>query len=188
IKNKHNFGTPKTIRWLNRFNNYNFKVIYREGDKMQIPDALSRAAIEEKPNCKNKNKDYDKLVLGLHKKFHHRKNIKSALKDKGINLPKEKLRVILKKCKDCMKYDPKRMISGKHIQTYYPCEVMSCDLMEVKRGKRIISIIDYFSRKINSRVINTKEPKKIIKFLTHMHSVIPIRTLLTDNGGEFKNK
>ncbi|KAF7698518.1 Retrovirus-related Pol polyprotein from transposon [Cucumispora dikerogammari] len=98
IKNKHNFGTPRIIRWLNRFNNKNFKVIYRESDKMQIPDALSRAAIEEKLNFENKNKDYNKLVLDLHKKLHHRKNIESALKDKRINFPKEKLRVILKKC------------------------------------------------------------------------------------------
>ena len=186
IKKKHNFGTPRITRWLSRFNNFNFKVLYREGNNMQVPDALSRS--QEHNKLSLNLEDRDKRVLDIHMEYHHRKDIVDILSKKGIDMKKGELRRILKNCRECLEHEGKRVITGEHVLTSYPGEVMACDLMEIKQGKRIINAIDYFSRKLFSKVIEAKDPHKVIEFLSKIHKEIQIKTLLTDNGKEFNNK
>ncbi|KAF7685982.1 Retrovirus-related Pol polyprotein from transposon TNT 1-94 [Cucumispora dikerogammari] len=64
---------------------------------------------------------------------------------------------------------------------------MACDLMEIRLGMRILNAIDYCSRELYSKIIDTKNPHKVIEFHSKVHKEIQIKILLTDNGREFNN-
>jgi IS30 family transposase len=61
------------------------------------------------------------------------------------------------------------------------------DLLELKRGDRLIVAVDYFSRKLFAQTIETKECVKIVKFLEYLYAIFPFKEMITDNGKEFDN-
>lgn len=48
--------------------------------------------------------------------------------------------------------------------------------------------MDYFTRKMFGRHLQSKESRKILQFIKEIHLELPIKTLITDNGREFNNK
>lgn len=182
LKSKHLFGTKRITRWIERFNNFNFKTYYKQGNLLQTADALSRS-IKEIDTQELREK-----VLGIHKNFMHRKSITKELREAGINITSELLQKILKECEICECYDAKRITKAGFIHTNSPGELVSGDILELERGKLIINIIDYFSRYLFSKVLVKKDSKEIIKLLERVNSKIGIKKLQLDNGREFRNK
>lgn len=69
-----------------------------------------------------------------------------------------------------------------------PGERIGIDMMEIKNNDYIIVAIDYFTRKIFAKSVNSKEAGKIVNFLDQIYSVMKFETLLSDNGREFDNQ
>jgi hypothetical protein len=64
---------------------------------------------------------------------------------------------------------------------------MGMDLLELVAGEKILTAIDYFSRKAFAMIVKSKEPNKVLKYLDKIFLELPFKTLITDNGGEFRN-
>ena len=133
------------------------------------------------------DKSLEKTLLDYHVQLNHRKSIKEDLRKLKIEVSQQKLHNILEKCIKCAQRDKKGNKHGGYIHIKYPGETVSCDLLELTRVRIIINLIDFFSRKLFSKYINGKNVEQIIEFLDKVHKELNIRTLLTDNGTEFKN-
>ncbi|KAG0420324.1 Gag-Pol polyprotein, partial [Dictyocoela roeselum] len=72
--------------------------------------------------------------------------------------------------------------------TSFPGERVAFDILEIKKNDLILLGIDYFTRKVFGKAINSKCSEKILEFIKCVHGEFPMKTLLTDNGGEFNNE
>lgn len=187
IQTKHNFGSARTERWRDRLSKFNFKVCFRPGAEMIVPDAISRSLPLVLEGGRN-NEELKKIVLDIHIEKSHRKDISKDLKSRFISVSQSMVNSILESCLECKRFDAKKYTKGDFIKTYEPGELVGCDLLEITPKTRIVNLIDYFTRKLYSCIITTKDPWKIVQFLERVKKELNIKTLLTDNGGEFINK
>lgn len=182
IKEKHLFGTARIVRWQERLDKFTFKVIYRAGKEMHVSDALSKSLGEVKEEI---NKEE---ILRLHGKWMHRKSIKQDLQNKGILITNEKLREVLDDCRTCKEYEGKRVTSGNFVETDNPGQIVSCDIMEITRGRMILNFIDYFSRFGFSFILGRKDPNKILDCIKQVNKELKIGNLKTVCGLNSKTK
>ncbi|KAI5164558.1 hypothetical protein NEAUS03_2518, partial [Nematocida ausubeli] len=131
--------------------------------------------------------DIETLVLSKHAEWDHRKAIRKELSDSQIRVTDRKLKRILEKCRVCLERDNKYVRTRKHIETSKPGELMGIDLMQYA-NEYIIVMIDYFSRKIFTKSIKTKEAIKILAFVQKVYKEFKFQALLSDRGKEFENK
>jgi acetyl/propionyl-CoA carboxylase alpha subunit len=68
-----------------------------------------------------------------------------------------------------------------------PGERLGVDMMEINNKMRLIIAVDYFTRKIFAKQVNSKRGEKIVKFLQCVYNKMAFKSLITDNGGEFVN-
>lgn len=80
------------------------------------------------------------------------------------------------------------MRTGSFIFTFSPGERIAFDLLEINKNNLTILGVDYFTRKMFGRHLQSKESRKILQFIKEIHLELPIKTLITDNGREFNNK
>ncbi len=164
IKSKRDFGTPRIQRWLERLSKFDFKVHYREGEKMEQADALSRdiSSIPVKNNLLviDEN-DLKKKVLEIHRNNLHRKNLETKCKEMGLNVSTNKIAEIIKECVTCAEYDRKNIKSSKYIETERPGEIIGIDILDIDKKYKIVMAIDYFSRKLWAKCLSTKESNKV---------------------------
>lgn len=185
------FGNDRIHRWSIALENFNFTPIYRRGEEMIIPDALSRMH-EGKPSTSNdsmpntEGKELTEKVLRLHEELGHRRAIIRDLRDRDINVKPNQLREILSKCMECKERDNVHMSHRNYVETKEPGELVGLDLMEYK-NRYIIVVIDYFTRMVFTKIIRTKEAQKIVLFLEKVNKELPVQKLIVDNGREFAN-
>lgn len=60
--------------------------------------------------------------------------------------------------------------------------------MELERGKRIVLLIDHFSRKAFGQVVGSKKSYVMTSFLSKFYGELTFKALIADNGREFNNK
>ena len=68
-----------------------------------------------------------------------------------------------------------------------PGDRIGVDILEIKSNDRVIMAIDYFTRKLFAKCVNTKEGYKIVDFLESVYKEFPFKSMITDNGREFDN-
>ncbi|KAG0439176.1 putative uncharacterized transposon-derived protein F54H12.3 [Dictyocoela muelleri] len=120
--------------------------------------------------------------------MNYKKRIKKDLERNGLFASTGRIRRVLSNCIVCQKKDKKSSHLGKHILTSYPGERVPFDILEIKKDNFILLGIDYFTRKVFGKSINSKNSQKIAEFIKYVHGELPIKTLLTDNGREFNNE
>lgn len=64
---------------------------------------------------------------------------------------------------------------------------MGIDILEMSKKDKIIIMIDYFSRKIMAKNLETQEADKVLKFIQDCYIKMPFKKLISDNGKEFNN-
>ena len=185
MKDKAVFGTHRIQRWFERLNRFDYNVIYREGSKMEQADTMSRCLLISKQGLTEG--EIEEKVMEIHVSNAHRKNIKDKIAEIGINLSQNKISKVLKNCKECMQTEKRFGKSARFIVTKRPGEIVACDLMDLKKQKFIVVLIDYFTRKIWAKLIDNKKPEKILVFLEKVREELQFEELLTDNGKEFNN-
>ncbi|KAG0435658.1 Retrovirus-related Pol polyprotein from transposon 17.6 [Dictyocoela muelleri] len=189
VKKNREFGTPRIQRWLERIQNFQFAIRYSPGKEMIRADTLSRYIDSKRNGVINFMIDNDKInkILKMHTELGHRKNIFHEVSKQGIIISKNKLRKIINGCERCRKFDNKRTQSYTFIKTYEAGELVACDILEITKKTLIINLIDYFTRKVFSKLIKSKNPNEIVKILDETYSKFKFKRLLTDNGKEFSN-
>lgn len=76
---------------------------------------------------------------------------------------------IIKGCNTCIRKDKSDWKSGKYVETERPGELVSFDMLEIEKNKRIIIGIDYFTRKLYDKYFTSKETDKILKFIKQVY-------------------
>ena len=186
IKSKKEFGSGRIARWFERFEQFDFIVEYRKGEEMKVPDALSRIYCIK--SVKEGEKiNMNKQILKIHEENSHRKDLRDKLEKIGISASEHIIRKIVNSCEICMRKDSKIGKSAKHVKTERPGEIVAMDIMEIKKGVKVIMAIDYFSRKLFAKLIKSKEARKCLNFIKEVHKYLKIEKLLTDHGKEFNN-
>ena len=188
VKSKSEFGSPRIQRWMNRLNQFNFKVKYIKGCELVQADALSRSTRLEIPEREEELSISEQKILKIHEQYNHRKTIREKISELGIEITSKRLKEILEHCIVCRKKDADRSKGGKFIVTSRPGEIVAVDLMQINEKEKVILAIDYFSRKLYGAVVLTKESKKICEFLRKLSNEIKIQKLRTDSGKEFNNE
>ena len=179
INSKPEFGSRRVQRWRERFERFNFRVIYREGSKMVMADTLSR-------NIEDVDDEFEK-VMKIHVEFNHRKTILPHLKKEGFNISQKKLTEYLESCIKCAENYNKNVKSANFYVTKEPGEVLSIDTMSVDKRYSVVLAIDYFSRYAWGICLSSKHSEKIFEFVKDVYKEIKFKTLLSDNGKEFDN-
>jgi hypothetical protein len=188
LKQKVDFGTPRITRWFERIEKYQFKIRYKKGEEILAADALSRAPPPSNMKENEKIDDIEYKILKEHENLSHRKTIKNNLKQKEIEISNKKLKAILDKCEICKRKDKIISKSCIYIKVDKPGEKIGMDIMEFDENNSVITAIDYFSRKSFAKCVNTKEARKVVKFLNEIYEQFKFEGLITDNGREFQNK
>lgn len=186
INSKKDFGSYRIQRWYDRLHRFVFKVEFRPGEENVQPDALSRAVIDNKETDSGEE-ELVKRILKIHEKYNHRKTIEDKIKEEKINISNAMLKTILDKCKICMCQDKKIGRNFKMIRVNRPGELIGADLLEISPRQRIIVLVDYFSRKVFARLINSKESGKIVEYISEVFKIYKFEEILCDNGKEFLN-
>ena len=145
-------------------------------------DALSRSILQV-----TKDNDIEK-IMKLHIEACHRRDIGKLVKENKLEVTEKELKTILDNCIECAKKDKKRTKNRRFVPTNSVGEKIGIDLIELKRKRYAVVAIDYFSRKVFAKMINSKETKNTIKFMEYLKKEIKIKTLISDNGKEFANK
>ncbi|KAG0440793.1 hypothetical protein DMUE_1486 [Dictyocoela muelleri] len=102
----------------------------------------------------------DLKITSFHIKMNHRKRIKKDLERNGLFASTGIIRRVLSNCIVCQKKEKKTSHRGKHIHTSYPGERVAFDILEIKKDKLILLGIDYFTRKVFGKSINSKNSQK----------------------------
>ena len=157
-------------------------------------DRTENIAVEEVFSVKLEEmgrQDKVKTLLKLHRQFAHPRprKLKSLLQDADIwrDDYQDLLEEIDRKCELCKRYSktPARPVVGMPMATQFN-EKVAMDLKQWK-GRWILHIIDMWSRYTISVFINRKRPSEVINAL--MQNWVGVfgvmRSILTDNGGEF---
>ena len=97
------------------------------------------------------------------------------------------LRSILGNCLVCKRKDIKRNSSCNYVEVTKPGDRLGIDILELLHGKKILTAIDYFSRKLFAMEIGSKEGIKVVNFLDRLYKEIPFKSIISDNGKEFCN-
>ena len=103
-------------------------------------------------------------------------------------MKKAELVGILNSCTKCLSKDPKNENTCYYVETNEPGEIVSMDILEIGPKEKILVAIDYFSRIVFAKRLQTKQSKKVLRFIQEVYSSLPFKMLLTDNGKEFSNK
>jgi hypothetical protein len=186
LKRKREFGFSRIQRWFERFEKFDFEIKYRPGLEMNEADALSRSV-------KNRTKEEEEerkrsKILEIHKKLNHRKTITENLNDEGIIATKEYINKVITGCEICQRKDKKINKTCNFVEVSKPGDRIGMDVLELIAGEKIITAIDYFSRKIFAMNVKTKEAEKVVKFLKRIYCELPFKSVITDNGKEFRNE
>lgn len=189
LREKREFGSARVCRWFERLEKFNFSVKYTEGKNMVVPDALSRASQGEQKeeSIDTVLQSIQEKILQVHKNMGHRKSIEKDLKTNNINISKKKLRNILKQCPECQRKDTKPYKIKGFVKTSYPGEKVGIDLLEISKKQKVLILIDYFSRYVFAKIINTKHGYKILEFIKSVYYKFKFKSMTCDNGKEFNN-
>ncbi|KAI5168206.1 hypothetical protein NEIRO03_0877, partial [Nematocida sp. AWRm78] len=194
---KPDFGNSRIKRWYQKLDEFSFTPKYRRGEDMIQADALSRSLrgsqdmthpgleqiyrIQAEPFTAD-----EQLILQKHEEWDHRKAIRKELLANNIRVTSKKLKIVLNKCRTCLERDDKYVRTSKYIDTSKPGELMGIDLMQYA-NEYVIVMIDYFTRKIFTKAIKTKEATKILTFIERVYKEFKFGKLISDRGKEFEN-
>ncbi|KAG0441386.1 hypothetical protein DMUE_1088 [Dictyocoela muelleri] len=85
--------------------------------------------------------------------------------------------------------DKKLFKNAKYVNTSKPGEIIEFDLMEIKKGEFINVGIDYFSRYVFAKKLNSKKTHEVLKSINDIYTKFMFEELIADNGRELsKNK
>lgn len=186
LKQKKEFGTARIRRWFEKIEQFQFKVQYRPGKTIVQSDAFSRAvgSVEEGERSQT---SVEKKVLQLHETLGHRKNLVKPLERIGVKIQKTMLRNILKNCIVCQEMDIKTGKNCKLIKVSRPGEIVGVDLLEISKRKRVVVMIDYFSRFVFAKLLRRKKAEQVLDVIKNVYEKFKFEKLIADNGREFKN-
>ena len=188
LKFKKEFGSSRIQRWFERLEKFQFKVEYRPGVKITVADALSRSKSTPKKGEESYTDKIREKVFTMHKNLNHRKKIREEIRKIGIEISEKKLEILLKECTVCALKDRKNESTCYHVKTDRPGQLLGVDVLQITPKDKIVVAIDYFSRKLFAKNIETKEDYKIVVFLNEVWNKFPIEEIISDNGKEFSNK
>lgn len=94
LKSKLEFGSAGIQRWFSRLINFKFRILHKKGSEFIQAEASSRSS--SKNPEEDEEDDVFKLVMQIHTKNDHLKNLKEKLKEKDIGIRKKNLIKLLK--------------------------------------------------------------------------------------------
>lgn len=181
--------SARAQRWLERLQEFNFRVEYVPGKTIPHVDALSRmhtvfeVGEEAERLCQE--------IVETHRELIHRgaKVVLEKMKERGIDGVNEALvKKAIGKCRICKLYNPIRNKGYRSVEAFFPGERVAFDIMEPERKQYILVAIDYFTRMGFAQVVQKKTSGKVLEFLKKVQSILPIKTLVTDGARENLSK
>lgn len=103
---------------------------------------------------------------------------------------KKEIDDFIKGCLVCLESNRKNRNTGEFVTTTRPWEKVALDLIDLRNeGKYILVVIDYFSRYMQAKVLDTKDAQSIEGTIRGwcIYGYIP-EELITDNDKEFCNE
>ncbi|MGL4849714.1 MAG: RNase H-like domain-containing protein [Clostridium sp.] len=193
LNSKGEIKSARIIRWIERIQQFNFKVEYKPGEDIPHVDGLSRLAQSSREVSVNmiENTEKESKILSLHEELVHRggkittEEYNKRYKDKISEI---ECRKVLESCVECKLYNPIRVGRPRDIQAYEMGEKTAFDIIGPIEGKYIITAIDYFTRFGFAKVLKSRESKGLVKFLEEVYKVIPMKTLISDSAKENLSK
>ncbi|KAG0431912.1 putative uncharacterized transposon-derived protein F54H12.3, partial [Dictyocoela muelleri] len=132
--------------------------------------------------------DIIEKIIKIHENLSHRKTIIDEIKKNNIDLSAKKIKEILESCIICKMNDKKKIKVKGFNFTSFPGENIAVDILEFKKGVKILTAIDYFSRKIFAKFIRKKNAAEVITLLDEIFEELKFKLIISDNGKEFRNK
>ncbi|KAI4293412.1 hypothetical protein PAPHI01_2686 [Pancytospora philotis] len=190
-------------RWIDRLNNFSFKVEYRKGESIPHVDALSRQYGETNGEVKGETTvEINEVVLpheepdemtkrsiiqAKHEELVHRgaKIVATELAQqyqwKGMS---RLVKDVVSTCRKCKMYGT--MIKGPHkaVLAFEMGEKVAFDIMGPIQNSYVISAIDYFTRRAWSKRLTSRDEGKILQFLKMVHAEVHIKQLICDQAKE----
>lgn len=212
IRDKLEYNNDRINRWIEKINNYDFKVNYISGKNMGIADFLSRQhegeIIKEKKEKIKEHKDFwlnDKnevktippmeerksLIKKVHEDMCHRSHLtiyKEMIKNyywpKMIDLIKK----VCNECIKCQEINRKNRNPVVFISTRKKFEKFGIDIKEFEKGDKLMLVrIDYHTRYGFAEIIKDKKAKTITSKLESWFNGIYPEEIIIDNAREFKS-
>lgn len=132
------------------------------------------------------------IIKEIHENIGHRRTESTVYEiKKKYYWPKlpEDVKMVLKKYTSCLKNDQKSEGGSKLVITSSPSEIVGIDLMFIDQKRPVLVAIDYYTRKMEARVLKYKEASDTSTMLQEIFNTMGIpKTVISDNGKEFTNK
>jgi hypothetical protein len=194
LNEKGEIKNARISRWIERIQQFNFKVEYKPGESIPHVDGLSRLVKTETVNQIQTISSSTNLVnkiIKLHEDLVHRGAKITTEEFNKVNeekITEMECREVLNKCIPCKLYNPLRVGSPQTINSFEMGDKVAFDIIGPFDNRYIITAIDYFTRYGFAKVIANRSTKKVVKFLEEVNKIIPIKTLISDGAKENTSK
>jgi hypothetical protein len=195
IRNKGDFGNKRMNRWIERIQDYDFDITYKKGEELVSADALSRLYENEKIKEEDEGDENEKkkVIRSIHEQLLHRglASVEYEL-TRYHKWPDARrlIKEVIESCEICSVNNRKLGGGCDFVETTAPLEIIAIDLMKVgEEDKSILVCIDYYTRKLELRVLKNRTTDEIIDNLANIFEKIGVpRVLNSDNAKEFVSK
>lgn len=190
IKEKESFANKRMQRWLEKLQEYDFTLEYREGEEMRETDALSR--IHEERNENEMEECQRGIIERIHEEIGHRgiELTEYEVRKQYTSWPKQRehIKKILNESSICARNKNKKDRGSEFIEKRRKFEIIGVDILDVK-NTYVLMGIDYFTRYPIAKVVESKRAEMIIEVLEKWFKEWRNQEkLVMDKGREFENK
>jgi RNase H-like domain found in reverse transcriptase/Reverse transcriptase (RNA-dependent DNA polymerase)/Integrase core domain/Integrase zinc binding domain len=146
---------------------------FDSGEEVEIPEISERK----------------EMVIKKHEELAHRGVETIYRRDYYWPGMKETIVNVIKRCEVCGINNRKKLGGSDYVTTVRKLEKVAIDLIDIREeGKYVLVAIDYYSRGIWTRVIDTKDAGNVVDVLSNwFRGRIKPEEIISDNGKEFAN-
>ena len=176
-------------RWISEIHLYDFTVEWVNGSSNVLADMLSRAPLAEVPEqedipimfTQTQKESLEEMIAKYHKENGHigKQCIVQLLRNSGIKHRKldEKVRKVLKSCKECLTFNPGKTIGNKTRSStpHQPNVEWQIDhivMPQTNSANYLLQIVDKFTKFVHLRPQKTKDMAETVENLNQIIATV----------------